>query len=189
MSGSAPPARLPGVDRRRAVSSLLASAAAAAAGHVWAQGAYRLGPGDRVRVTVFGESQLSGEFQVSDDGEIGMPLVGAVKAEGLDVRALEQLLHDRLAQDFLRNPRVSAEVETYRPFYILGEVQKPGAYPYSTGLTVLNAVATAGGFSYRANTRTVVIRRAGADAAVAIRLTPTTAVGPGDTVLVKERFF
>jgi protein involved in polysaccharide export with SLBB domain len=151
---------------------------------------YRLGPGDRVRVAVYGEAQLSGEFTVSDGGEIALSLIGPVQAAGLDIRTLEQAIRARLAGGgYLRDPRVSAEVEGYRPFYILGEVQKPGEYAYSSGLTVLNAVATAGGFSYRANTHTVVIRHAGQDGALAGRLTPSTPVAPGDTVIVRERFF
>ncbi len=101
----------------------------------------------------------------------------------------QEALRTKLADGYLRDPRVSAEVENYRPFYILGEVQKPGEYPFTSGLTVLNAVATAGGFTYRANTKIITIRHSGAAKELPIRLTATSEVGPGDTILIKERFF
>ena len=150
---------------------------------------YRLGPGDKVRVIVFGEQQLTGEFIVSGGGTISFPLVGAVKAQGVTVPEFQEALRSKLADGYLRDPKVSAEVLAYRPFYILGEVQKPGEYPYTNGLTVLNAVATAGGFTYRANSKQVVVRRAGASAEVSVPLTADAAVAPGDTIRVKERFF
>ena len=150
---------------------------------------YRLGTGDKLRIIVFGEQSLSGEFVISDSGEVAFPLIGNVHAAGLTVQQFQEGLRGRLADGYLRDPRVSAEVENYRPFYILGDVQKPGEYPYTTGLTVLNAVATAGGFSYRANTKTVTIRHSGGSSELPVRLTATTAVGPGDTIVIKERFF
>ena len=150
---------------------------------------YRLGTDDKLRVIVFGETSLSGEFVISDTGEIAFPLIGNLRAAGLTVAQFQEALRAKLADGYLRDPRVSAEVENYRPFYILGEVQKPGEYPFTSGLTVLNAVATAGGFSYRANTKTVTIRHAGGSAELRTRLTATTPVGPGDTIVIKERFF
>ena len=150
---------------------------------------YRLGTADKLRVIVFGETSLSGEFVISDTGEIAFPLIGNLRAAGLTVAQFQEALRSKLADGYLRDPRVSAEVENYRPFYILGEVQKPGEYPFTSGLTVLNAVATAGGFTYRANTKIVTIRHAGASKEAPVRLTATSAVGPGDTILIKERFF
>ena len=150
---------------------------------------YKLGTDDKLRVIVFGETSLSGEFVISDSGEIAFPLIGNVHAAGLTVAQFQEALRAKLADGYLRDPRVSAEVENYRPFYILGEVQKPGEYPYTSGLTVLNAVATAGGFTYRANTKTVTIRHAGGTKEVPVRLTAASEVGPGDTILIKERFF
>ncbi len=150
---------------------------------------YRLGTDDKLRVIVFGETSLSGEFVISDTGEIAFPLIGNVHAAGLTVAQFQEALRTKLADGYLRDPRVSAEVENYRPFYILGEVQKPGEYPFTSGLTVLNAVATAGGFTYRANTKTVTVRHAGASKESPIRLTATSEVGPGDTIVIKERFF
>ena len=122
---------------------------------------YRLGADDKLRVIVFGETGLSGDFMISDTGEVAFPLVGAIHAAGLTVQEFEDALRQRLSDGYLKDPRVSAEVETYRPFYILGEVQKPGEYPYVSGLTVMNAVATAGGFNYRANKRVIGVRHAG----------------------------
>ena len=150
---------------------------------------YRLGTGDKLRIIVFGETSLSGEFVISDTGEVAFPLIGNVRAAGLSVQQFEDGLRARLADGYLRDPRVSAEVENYRPFYILGEVQKPGEYPYTTGLTVMNAVATAGGFSYRANTKIIVMRHAGGAKELPMRLTAVTPVAPGDTIVIKERFF
>jgi polysaccharide export outer membrane protein len=150
---------------------------------------YKLGTDDKLRVIVFGETSLSGEFVISDSGEIAFPLIGNVHAAGLTVAQFQEALRTKLADGYLRDPRVSAEVENYRPFYILGEVQKPGEYPFTSGLTVLNAVATAGGFTYRANTKLITIRHAGGSKELPIRLTATSEVGPGDTIVIKERFF
>lgn len=150
---------------------------------------YRLGPNDKVRVTVFGEENLSGEFTVAPSGKISYPLVGEVDAAGKTVGEFQTALQTRLAAGYLTNPRVAAEVMTFRPFYILGEVNKPGEYPFVSGMTVLNAVATAQGFTYRADQRRVFIRRAGESAERAYALTTTTPVRPGDTVRVGERWF
>ncbi|WP_174301078.1 polysaccharide biosynthesis/export family protein [Caulobacter sp. S45] len=150
---------------------------------------YHLGAADKLRVIVFEEAGLSGEFVISDTGEIAFPLIGNVHAAGLTVAQVQEALRSRLADGLLRDPHVSVEVEMHRPFYILGEVQKPGEYPFTNGLTVLNAVATAGGFTYRANTRIVTIRHAGALKAAPVRLTDASEVGPGDTILIRERFF
>jgi protein involved in polysaccharide export with SLBB domain len=150
---------------------------------------YRLGSADKVRITVFGEESLTGEFLVSGAGRISMPLIGEVPAAGLTVAQLQTAVEAKLADGYLRMPRVSAEVLNYRPFYILGEVNKPGEYPYTNQLTVLNAVATAEGFTYRANTRRVFIKRAEATTEQEFPLTQATEVEPGDTIRITERFF
>lgn len=150
---------------------------------------YLLGPGDKVRVTVFGEEALTGEFQVSSAGAISMPLVGDLQASGLTVADFQRRVERALRDGYLLDPRVSAEVLTYRPFFILGEVARPGTYPYTAGLTVLNAVATAGGFTYRANEGRVFIKRAGSNSEEAFRLTTRTTVAPGDTIRIGERLF
>lgn len=150
---------------------------------------YRLGAGDKVRVNVFGEQALTGEFQVSGAGMISLPLIGDIQAAGLTVAEFQRSVEEGLKQGYLLDPKVSAEVLTYRPFFVLGEVGSPGTYPYSTGLTVLNAVATAGGFTYRADTKRVYIRRAGGGDEEVYRLTTGTMVAPGDTIRIGERFF
>lgn len=151
--------------------------------------AYVLGPGDRIRLIVFGEEDLSGEFAVDGGGRVSLPLVGDVSASGLTVAQWRQAVETRLRQGYLKNPNVSAEVAAYRPYYILGEVNKPGTYAYQSGLTVLNAVATAEGFTYRANQKVIFIRRDGEVSETRYNLTSTTPVQPGDTIRVAERFF
>ncbi len=132
---------------------------------------------------------LTGEFQVSSAGKISMPLVGDLQAASLTVSEFQRAVEEALKGGYLLEPRVSAEVLTYRPFFVLGEVSSPGTYPYTAGLTVLNAVATAGGFTYRANTGRVYIRRANASAEEVFRLTSETRVAPGDTIRIGERLF
>lgn len=150
---------------------------------------YRLGSGDRLRVIVFGENTLSGEYTVDGSGAVSLPLIGEVRAGGLTLREFQRSMEAALSEGYLNDPRVSAEVMNFRPFYILGEVGSPGEYPFTSGLTVVNAVATAGGFSYRANTRRVFIKRAGSDREVEYPLTVNTPVQPGDTIRIAERFF
>ncbi|WP_322964445.1 polysaccharide biosynthesis/export family protein [Sphingomonas fuzhouensis] len=150
---------------------------------------YKLGVADKVRIIVFNEDTLSGEFTVSDSGTLSLPLIGDVKAIG---RTPREVIHDieaKLADGYLRQPRVSMDVLTYRPFYILGEVTKPGEYPYSSGLSALNAVARAEGFTYRANKRKVFIKRFGEAAEKEYKLDSGVMVYPGDTVRVGERYF
>ena len=150
---------------------------------------YRLGSGDKIRVITFGDTSLSGEFTISGSGKLAFPLVGDLPAAGLSVPELQQKITAALADGYINNPRVSVEVLTYRPFYILGEVNKPGEYPYTAGLTVLNAVATANGFTYRANLRQVFIKRANSTQEEGFPLTSDTKVAPGDTVRIAPRYF
>jgi polysaccharide biosynthesis/export protein len=149
---------------------------------------YRLGPGDQLRITVFNEQDLTGQYVVGSQGTIAYPLVGEVQAAGLTVLEFSESLQTAL-QGYLRQPNVAVEVANYRPFFILGEVQRPGTYPYSANLTVLNAVATAGGFTYRANRSRVFIRHANEAEEHAYPLTIATPVLPGDTVRIGERLF
>jgi protein involved in polysaccharide export with SLBB domain len=150
---------------------------------------YHLGAGDKLRIIVFGEESLTGEFFVAGGGKIAFPLIGDVDALGKTIPELQKEIEAKLADGYLKQPKVSAEVLNYRPFYILGEVMKPGEYPYTNGLTVLNAVATAQGFTYRADTKKVYIRRAATTGELGEPLTPTTPVEPGDTIRIGERFF
>jgi len=150
---------------------------------------YVLGVADRVRVTVYDEPTLSGEYPVNANGRIAMPLIGEVAAAGSTAGALREKIEALLGNGYLTSPKVAIDVLTFRPFYILGEVNKAGQYPYSSGLTVMNAVATAAGFTYRANQKYVYIKRANEPGEKKVRLTPDLEVKPGDTIRVGERFF
>jgi len=151
--------------------------------------AYQLGNGDELRLSVFGEPSLSGDFVVDGSGNVSLPLIGTVNVDGLTVEEFQAKVDRRLRDGYLNDPQVSAEVTSYRPYYILGEVNQPGEYPYTSGLTVLNAVATAQGFTYRANEKAVFIRTAGSQKERKVRLTSTTQVKPGDTIRIGERIF
>lgn len=152
---------------------------------------YTLGSGDKLRITVFNEDRLTGEYTVAGTGEVSFPLIGTVPAAGSTVDQLRTTLRNRLAAGYLKDPRVSVEVLNYRPYYILGEVAKPGEYPFVIGLTVPQAVATAGGYTYRANRRRVYIKRAleTTEQQLDLRERTPVAVKPGDTIRVSERFF
>ena len=147
---------------------------------------YRLGPGDKVNMKVFGDEALSGAYQMDGRGMFSVPLIGNVEANGLSKGELENTLRTKLRR-YLNDPRVAVEIESYRPFYIIGEVQKPGSYPYVNGMTVINAVAIAGGFTYRAKEDAFAIRRGGDRTSVEGR--QMTQVQPGDVIVVRERFF
>jgi polysaccharide export outer membrane protein len=149
----------------------------------------RLSAGDKLRVTVFGEDKLSGEYQIDTAGYLSLPLAGTIEAAGSTKPELEQALTTKLKSEYLRNPKVTVEVIAYRPFYVLGEVQKPGEYPYRTGLNVLSAIAIGGGVTYRANNGTVLIQRSGTTDMKEYPQSPTIPVLPGDVVRVPERFF
>lgn len=120
---------------------------------------YRLGTGDKLRVTVFGQPDMSGEFAVDAGGQVTIPLVGAVDAARLTVAELTKSITDRLAKDFLVDPKVSVDVLNYRPFYVLGEVKSPGSYAYVVGINIRQAIAIAGGFNRRAKTSMVTLYR------------------------------
>jgi len=151
---------------------------------------YTLGSGDRVRITVYGQPELTGEFQVDGSGMLSYPLIGQVQAGGLTAKGLEQALIGKLKPDYLKNPSVSVEVLTYRPFYIVGEVRTPGSYPYVSGMTIINAVALAGGFTYRARENSFYLTRTGENGEKQkLTATPETPVLPGDVITVRERYF
>jgi len=150
---------------------------------------YRLDAGDKLKLTVFGEPALTGEYVVGSNGRMALPLIGEVGAKGATTTEVETMIETKLRDGYLRDPRVSLEVMTHRPFYILGEVNKPGEYPYTADLTVVRAVATANGFTYRANKKQVFIRHAGEAAEKAYPAESSQPLAPGDTVRVAERFF
>lgn len=150
---------------------------------------YTLGSGDKIKVTVYGEDDLSGEFTVDGSGHVQLPLVGQVKAAGLNTHQFVAEVATALQNGYLKDPKVSVQVLNYRPFYIMGEVNKPGEYPYENGLTVLRAVALAGGYTYRANDGKVYVRRVNEAQENSMPADSTTRIYPGDIVRVPERIF
>jgi polysaccharide export outer membrane protein len=148
-----------------------------------------LAAGDRIRVTVYGEDRISGEYQIDPNGMVSLPLAGTLPAAGRTKPQLEAALTEKLKGSYLRDPKVTVDVVTFRPFYVLGEVQKPGEYPFRSGLNVLSAIAIAGGATYRANTSKVYIQRFGSTALTEYAQSPTVPVMPGDVVRVPERYF
>lgn len=150
---------------------------------------YRLGTGDKLKVTVYGEEDLSGEFLVDGSGQVQLPLVGQVKAATLTIHEFVAEVTNALKEGYLKDPKVSVEVLNYRPFYIIGEVNKPGEYPFESGLNVLGAIALAGGYTYRANDNDVYVRRAGHDKEESLPASANTKVYPGDIIRIAERLF
>lgn len=153
------------------------------------QDAYVLAPGDKIKLTVYDEDELSGQYTVSPNGAISIPLAGEIAVGGSSLTAAQDHIKHALQPKYLKEARVSVELATLRPFFILGEVEKPGQYTYAAGLTVLDAVATAGGFTYRANTGKVMIKHASEDQEKAYALTASVSVTAGDTIRILERHF
>ncbi|OPH83415.1 polysaccharide biosynthesis/export family protein [Nitrobacter vulgaris] len=151
--------------------------------------AYRLDAGDRLRIVVYGQEGLTNTYLVGAGGSITMPLIGAVTARGRTPAELSAAIAARLRNGYIRQPYVAAEVEAYRPFFILGEVAAPGQYPFVPNMTVESAVAIAGGFSPRARRDLVIVTHTDARGTVRISVPPATPLSPGDTVLVDERWF
>jgi protein involved in polysaccharide export with SLBB domain len=150
---------------------------------------YRLGPNDRTRIIVYGQPTLTGEFVLDGNGVLAFPLIGNVDARGMTPSELQRTIAAKLDKDWVHNPSVSVEVSSRRPFYVVGEVQKPGSYPYVTDMSVLNAIATAGGQTYRANMGNFYIKRKQDGRVVRVLATQESQLQPGDTVVVRERFF
>ncbi len=150
---------------------------------------YRLGSGDRFKITVYGEPDLSGEYEVDGSGLVSLPLVGELEAVGLSLREFEEAVTTAFKDGYLVDPRVSIEMLNYRPFYILGEVRSPGKYPYVNGMTVLYGVAMAGGYTPRARHGRAEIVRAGEAEPILTKDPSITPVLPGDVIRIPERFF
>lgn len=150
---------------------------------------YRLGAGDRVRVTVFEQDGLTNTYSVDQSGYISFPLVGALPARGHTAQQMEKEIADKLRQGYLRDPDVSVEIDRYRPIFVMGEVGAAGQYSYVPGLTVQKAIAIAGGFSPRANQESVDITRDINGKVMTGRVVTSDPLLPGDTVYVRERLF
>jgi len=152
-------------------------------------GPYVLGPGDKVRLKVYGDADVNGDYEVNSAGFVSIPLVGQVKAAGLTTRQLEGALMARMKGKIANDPKINIEMATYASFYVYGEVKKAGVYPFQPGITVADAVATAGGLTYRANESKVLLRRAGSNETVIVPVEGTVRVYPGDNLRVAERYF
>ena len=152
---------------------------------------YHVAAGDNLRITVFDEPTLTGEYLIGVGGDLSLPLIDAIAAGGRSTKELAQIISAKLkAGGYVLSPRVAVEIIKHRPFYILGEVKKPGEYPYSGNLTFEQAVASAGGFTPRASHRMISIRREGSSDELRVRLeSDALKIAPGDTITVRESFF
>jgi polysaccharide export outer membrane protein len=178
-----------GFGMRVVVPVAAQTAAAQAPAPATSAATYVLGSTDRIRLKVYGEPDISGEYEIDAGGNVSVPLAGHIKAAGSTTRQLEKSITSALSKGIVRDPRVNVEIVSYRPYYILGEVKKSGEYPYRLGLTVMDAVASAGGFTYRANENKIYLRRAGAGIEEVYALDAPVPVFPGDNIRVPERFF
>lgn len=149
---------------------------------------YRLGIGDKMKITVFGEENLSGQFEVNALGQVAVPLIGEVPASGRPISEFRNEIARRLSDGYLKNPRVTVDVLNYRPIYVHGEVKSGGEFAFKSGLRLRDAIALAGGFTYRANQSYVVVLRDGAGEINAATMGKFTIL-PGDNIRVPERFF
>ena len=153
------------------------------------EAAYRLGVNDKVRISVFGEDRLTGDYAIAGDGTLAFPLIGSVKADGLTSDELGAALSAALANGFLNSPRIAVQVTSFRPFFIFGEVERPGRYPTAEGTTISRAISTAGGYTYRANRVEVFVQPPGKTGEVRILVRPDFPIRPGDVIRVGERYF
>lgn len=150
---------------------------------------YTLASGDHIHLIVYGEDDLSGDYIVGESGAVALPLIGNVQAAGTNEHQLESAILAKLSNGYLHDPKVSIQLLNYRPFFILGEVAKPGSYPYVDGMNVLNAVALAGGYTYRASTGRIKIIHGSAADKKEMDAAETESVMPGDIIKVPERYF
>ena len=174
-----------------ASSSPQAASATPAATSVPTDNEYTLAPGDKVRVIVFGEETLTGEYVITSGGNLSFPLVGNMKVTDKTVEQVQVALAAALADGYVNNPRVNIQVISFRPFYILGEVNRPGEYPVSTGLTLQQAVASAGGYTYRANLKRAYLKRANdtTEQLLNVKTSGPVIIRAGDTIRIGERHF
>lgn len=153
-------------------------------------GDYRVAPGDRLRVTVLSDAELSGEYEVDSTGMISPRMAGRMVVLGMSTPEIETMLADRYRSGgYLRNPRLSVDLVSRRPFYIVGEINRPGSFPYVSGINVVQAVAIAGGYTRRASKTRITIQRFNAQQGQEETVTEDSPVGPGDIIRVPERWF
>ena len=154
-----------------------------------ATGPAKLQPGDKITVYVYGEDKLSGEYQLNQSGQISLPLAGTIEAKGLTQSELEQALAKKFRGEYLKQPKVTVTIASLQPYYVMGEVEKPGEFAYKSGLNVLTALAIAGGPTYRASRSTVQIQRRGESSMREYPISASVPILPGDVVKVPERYF
>ncbi len=170
-------------------TGLVASSSPAAAPER-AAAALRLHVGDKIKVIVIGDDRISGEYEIDTAGDVSLPAAGALHAADRTKSELEAEVARRLVdRQFLRSPMVTVSVSAFRPFYVLGEVQKPGEYPYHAGLNILSAIAVAGGDTYRANQSHALVQHAGETEFHLYPLSPDVPINPGDLIKLPERYF
>jgi len=150
--------------------------------------ASRLQAGDRIKVTVYGEPNLSGFYDISPTGSVSLPLAGTFRAAGRTRADLERDVTRRYSEK-LQEPNVTVEVVEFRPVYVMGEVERPGTYPYRSGLNVLTAISTAGGLTYRGSRSTVLVQHSGEEVWREYPLTASVVISPGDLIRIPERYF
>jgi polysaccharide export outer membrane protein len=157
--------------------------------HAQSADAYQLGVGDKIHVIVYDEPDLTGDFDVNDQGIVSLPLIGQVHVAGLSLSQAQDVITQKYAANYLINPRVNVQILNYRPFYVIGEVKNPGSYPYVNGMTVLNAVALAGGYTPRGNENNIVVKHADNPSAQEQKIGENDPVKPGDIIRVNQKLF
>jgi protein involved in polysaccharide export with SLBB domain len=150
---------------------------------------YVLGPGDKLRLTVYGETDLSGEFTIDGSGYARLPLIGQTRAAGYTARQLEQVIAANLSRGYMKSPRVSVDISTYRPFYVIGAVNRPGQYPYVEHMSAMNAIALAGGFNPSAVESVIFVRHEGSNKEEEVPVDQVPLIQPGDVIKVHTTFF
>ena len=157
-------------------------------GKVSGQRIYHLGVGDKLKVSVFGEDNLSGQFEVSALGQVSMPLIGEMPAKGMAIHEFRESIARKLSDGYLKNPKVNVEMTNYRPIFVQGEVKNAGQFEFKNGISLRDAIAMAGGYTYRANQNYLYIGREG-EPDVAVKTPADVPVLPGDNIRIPERFF
>jgi polysaccharide export outer membrane protein len=179
---------LPGAPNNMQAGPQLASATPLAPAPV-APSEYVLGPGDKLRLTVYGETDLSGEFTIDGSGYARLPLIGQTRAAGYTARQLEQQIAAMLSRGYMKSPRVSVDISTYRPFYVIGAVNRPGQYPFVEHMSAMNAIALAGGFNPSAVESVIFVRHEGSNKEEEVPADQATVIYPGDVIKVHTTFF
>jgi protein involved in polysaccharide export with SLBB domain len=179
---------MPGAPNNMQAGPQLASAMPLAQSSA-APSEYVLGPGDKLRLTVYGETDLSGEFTIDGSGYARLPLIGQTRAAGYTARQLEQVVANTLARGYMKSPRVSVDISTYRPFYVIGAVNRPGQYPFIEHMSAMNAIALAGGFNPSAVESVIFVRHEGSNKEEQVPVDQATLIHPGDVIKVHTTIF